>query len=110
MRKKNEAEWVQKEVEGCDFGDRRLGKRCEKLLAALSGRLGYSLPLACQDRRTRRRRIVFWPMRASVSERFWPAIFRQRGTGLRPRRGRSWCSMTRPSSALPGKMGLGLGC
>ena len=49
MRKKNEAEWVQKEVEGCDFGDRRLGKRCEKLLAALSGRLGYSLPLACQD-------------------------------------------------------------
>src|SRR5215813_9934777 len=49
MRKKNEAEWVRKEVQGCDFGDRRLGKRCEKLLAALSRRLGHSFPLACQD-------------------------------------------------------------
>jgi hypothetical protein len=49
MRKKNEAEWVQKEVEGCDFGDRRLGKRFEKLLTALAGRIGNSLPVACQD-------------------------------------------------------------
>src|SRR5262249_20703680 len=49
MRKKNGMDWVQKEVGRCDFGDRRLGKRCEKLLAALSGRIGHSLPLACQD-------------------------------------------------------------
>src|SRR5262245_39409640 len=49
MRKKNEAEWVQKEVEGGEFGDRRLRKRCEKVLAALSGPMGSSLPLACQD-------------------------------------------------------------
>ena len=49
MRKKNEVEWVQKEVEGCEFGDRRLRKRFEKVLAALSGQMGSSLSVACQD-------------------------------------------------------------
>ena len=38
MRKRSEEEWVKKEVEGCEFGDRRLGRRCEKVLSALSGR------------------------------------------------------------------------
>ena len=49
MSKRSEAEWVQQEVEGCEFGDRRLGRRCEKVLAALSGRIGSSLSVACQD-------------------------------------------------------------
>jgi hypothetical protein len=49
MRKKSEADWVQKEVGGCNFGDRRLGKRFEKLLAALAGRMGSSFSVACQD-------------------------------------------------------------
>jgi hypothetical protein len=49
MRKRSEAEWVQQEVEGCEFRDRRLGKRCEKLLLAMSGRIGSSLSVACQD-------------------------------------------------------------
>ena len=48
MSRRSEKGWVQKEVEGCDFGDRRLGKRFEKLLAALSGRIGSSLSVACQ--------------------------------------------------------------
>jgi hypothetical protein len=49
MRKRSEESWVKKEVEGCEFGDRRLGKRCAKLLSALSGRIGSSLSVACQD-------------------------------------------------------------
>jgi hypothetical protein len=49
MSKRSEEGWVQKEVEGCEFGDRRLGKRFEKLLAALSGRIGSSFSVACQD-------------------------------------------------------------
>jgi hypothetical protein len=49
MRKKSVAEWVQKEGVGGDFGDRRLGKRCEKVFAALSERIGSSLSVACQN-------------------------------------------------------------
>jgi hypothetical protein len=49
MRKRSEEEWVKKEVAGCEFGDRRLGKRFEKLVAALAGRIGSSLSVACQD-------------------------------------------------------------
>ena len=49
MSKKSEEEWVKTEVAGCEFGDRRLGRRSEKVLAALSGRLGSSLSVACQD-------------------------------------------------------------
>jgi hypothetical protein len=49
MREKNEVAGVQKEVEGCDCGDRRWGKRCEQLFAALAGRTGSILSVACQD-------------------------------------------------------------
>ena len=49
MSKRSEEGWVQKEVEGCEFGDRRLGRRFEKVLAALSERIGSSLSVACQD-------------------------------------------------------------
>jgi hypothetical protein len=40
MRERNRAEWVQEEVAGCEFGDRRLGKRFEKLLSAMAGQIG----------------------------------------------------------------------
>jgi hypothetical protein len=49
MNKRSEEAWVKKEVEGCEFGDRRLGKRFEKVLSALAGRMGSSLSVACQD-------------------------------------------------------------
>ena len=49
MRERNRAEWVQKEVASCEFGDRRLGKRFDKLLTAMAGQLGSSLSVACQD-------------------------------------------------------------
>jgi len=49
MRERNRAEWVQEEVVGCEFGDRRLGKRFEKLLSAIAGQIGSSFSVACQD-------------------------------------------------------------
>ena len=49
MRERNETGWVHEEVAGCEFGDRRLGKRFEKLLTAMAGQLGSSLSVACQD-------------------------------------------------------------
>src|SRR5215475_3916745 len=49
MRERDEAEWVQEEVAGCEFGDRRLGKRFEKLLSAMAKQIGSSLSVACQD-------------------------------------------------------------
>jgi hypothetical protein len=41
--------WIQNEVDGCAFGDRRLDQRFGKLLGSLSERMGKALPLACQD-------------------------------------------------------------
>src|SRR5262245_9754182 len=49
MSKKSEEEWVKTEGAGGEVGDRRLGRRFEKVVAALSGRLGSSLSVACQD-------------------------------------------------------------
>jgi hypothetical protein len=49
MRERNRAEWVQAEVAGCECGDRRLGKRFEKLVSALAGQMGRSFSGACQD-------------------------------------------------------------
>lgn len=49
MRERNEEGWVKREIEGCEFGDRRLGRRFEKVLSALSGQMGSSLSVACQD-------------------------------------------------------------
>lgn len=34
---------------GCEFGDRRLGKRFEKLVSARAGQMGKSFSVACQD-------------------------------------------------------------
>ena len=49
MREKNRAKGVHEEVAGCEFGDRRLGKRFEKLVSAMAGQIGSSFSIACQD-------------------------------------------------------------
>ncbi|WP_338105644.1 transposase DNA-binding-containing protein [Microvirga tunisiensis] len=41
--------WVERELAGCRFQDRRLGQRLRKLLTQMAGAVGGSLPLACQD-------------------------------------------------------------
>jgi Transposase DNA-binding/Transposase Tn5 dimerisation domain len=41
--------WVERELEGCEFPDKRLKTRFCKLLACLSKRIGAALPVACQD-------------------------------------------------------------
>ena len=41
--------WVAGEIAGCDFTDTRLGKRLGSLLHQISGSMGGTVPLACQD-------------------------------------------------------------
>ena len=41
--------WIEKEVDGCHFGDMRLSKRFGKLLGMMSEGMGESVPYACQD-------------------------------------------------------------
>jgi hypothetical protein len=41
--------WVERELAGCRFRDRRLDQRLRKLLTRMAGAIGGSLPLACQD-------------------------------------------------------------
>jgi hypothetical protein len=41
--------WLQREVAGCPFQDTRHGKRFRILLGQLAGRIGGSIPFACQD-------------------------------------------------------------
>jgi hypothetical protein len=41
--------WIGDEVLGCEFRDRRLGKRFETVLKQLSEATCESIPLACQD-------------------------------------------------------------
>src|ERR1035437_7307565 len=41
--------WIDREVKGCRFPDRCLGKRLQKVLESLSKGMGNTLPLACQD-------------------------------------------------------------
>jgi hypothetical protein len=43
------ASWVAGEIAGCEFRDARLGKRLGSLLQQLSGGVGRTVPLACQD-------------------------------------------------------------
>ena len=43
------AAWLDDELAGCDFGDRRLNKRLRTLMERIEGAMGDSLPLACQD-------------------------------------------------------------
>lgn len=41
--------WVEQELNGCRFKDKRLERRLRTLLAQLASRPGGSIPLACQD-------------------------------------------------------------
>jgi hypothetical protein len=41
--------WVEQELSGCNFKDKRLERRLRTLLAQLASRPGGSIPLACQD-------------------------------------------------------------
>ena len=41
--------WVAGEITGCEFTDTRLGKRLGSLLHQISGSMGGTVPLACQD-------------------------------------------------------------
>jgi hypothetical protein len=41
--------WVDRELAGSTFRDKRLGDRLRTLLAQMSGAVGEPIPLACQD-------------------------------------------------------------
>jgi hypothetical protein len=41
--------WVERELDGCEFPDRRLKARLGKLLGDLGRRIGGTVPAACQD-------------------------------------------------------------
>ena len=41
--------WMDRELAGCKFRDVRLEKRFRKLIEQLSGALGESIPMVCQD-------------------------------------------------------------
>jgi Transposase DNA-binding len=41
--------WVDRELAGCDFSDKRLGRRFGKLLEQIGGAMGQSIPFVCQD-------------------------------------------------------------
>jgi len=45
----NNASWIAGEIAGCEFSDARLGKRLGSLLHLLGGRVGGTVPFACQD-------------------------------------------------------------
>ena len=42
-------DWVAGEIAGCEFPDKRLGKRLGSLLQLLNDGIGRTVPLACQD-------------------------------------------------------------
>lgn len=41
--------WIDGELSACKFKDARLGKRLTELMRRMSGKVGGSIPLACQD-------------------------------------------------------------
>jgi hypothetical protein len=41
--------WMEEEMAGCQFSDERLAKRSRKLIEQMAGRIGDSIPSACQD-------------------------------------------------------------
>src|SRR3954471_19500695 len=41
--------WVERELDGCAFPDRRLKARLGKLLGDIGRRIGGTIPAACQD-------------------------------------------------------------
>jgi hypothetical protein len=45
----DDEEWIEAELTGCRFPDARLGDRLRKLLEGVTGAVGKSLPMACQD-------------------------------------------------------------
>jgi len=45
----NVESWVEDELAGCLFADERLGKRFRTLATQMSGGIGESIPMACQD-------------------------------------------------------------
>lgn len=46
---RDEQAWIDDELSGCKFEDARLGKRLAQLMRRLSGKVGGTIPLACQD-------------------------------------------------------------
>ena len=45
----DDASWIDDELAGCTFGDKRIVDRLGHLLQRLGGAIGPPLPLACQD-------------------------------------------------------------
>ena len=41
--------WIDQELSGCRFSDKRLGNRFGVLMQQLSGGIGRTIPLACGD-------------------------------------------------------------
>ena len=41
--------WIDEELQGCEFSDKRLKTRLFQIVSQLSGKVGESLPTACQD-------------------------------------------------------------
>lgn len=41
--------WIEEEMEGCEFPDKRLAKRACKLVEQMAAKVGGSIPAACQD-------------------------------------------------------------
>jgi len=46
---RNADTWIQEEIRGCEFPDRRLSKRFCNILSSMSEKTGPSIPFACQD-------------------------------------------------------------
>jgi hypothetical protein len=44
-----EKSWIEEEMEGCEFRDRRLANRARKIIERMAGKIGGSIPAACQD-------------------------------------------------------------
>ncbi|MBV9842581.1 MAG: hypothetical protein JOY99_13800 [Sphingomonadaceae bacterium] len=58
----DEGSWIDEELAGSRFCDARPGQRFHALMKQLGSAAGATIPLACQDERTRRRPIAFFPM------------------------------------------------
>src|SRR5215216_5711831 len=44
-----EQSWIEEEMAGCQFGDRRLKPRAATIVGQIFGKMGESIPAACQD-------------------------------------------------------------
>jgi hypothetical protein len=88
--------WLDDEVEGCRFGDGRLGKRFRILLERLSKGLGETIPMACQDWASTKAAYRFFANQR-VSERFFPAIFWRRGLASESQGDGFWCCTIQPN-------------